>query len=416
MRRAAGCLPIVLLLLTVTGCSSVMAGDDQPETADVTISPPLNSTEADTRQGLVVRAGSGTLTGVTAYLDGAPVPGRFDGTRSTWRSDWALAPDREYIVNVTTAADGTTATTSGRFRTLTPARTFQVESVIPAPGETVGVGMPVIVDFTAPVEDKAAVEQALEVRSTRPVEGAWHWVSDTQVVYRPRREWPAHQRVSFTAHLSGVRAAKGVYGTADRTVPFAVGREQVSHIDAETHQMRVVRDGEVVQRMAISAGMATTEEYTTTSGIHLTMDKADPVRMVSPGRKKGEPGFYDVMIDHAVRISNSGEYVHAKNNVWAQGRQNVSHGCVNARPDQAAWFFGSSLRGDPVVISGTDRELEWNNGWGYWQRSWEEWLKGSALHAAMPPRLLPTALPTPAVDDRSTNPVKPDDSPSGGIR
>lgn len=122
------------------------------------------------------------------------------------------------------------------------------------------------------------------------------------------------------------------------------------------------------------------------------------------------------MIDHAVRISNSGEYVHAKNNVWAQGRQNVSHGCVNARPDQAAWFFGSSLRGDPVVISGTDRELEWNNGWGYWQRSWEEWLKGSALHAAVPPRLLPTALPTPAVDDGSTNPVKPDDSPSGGIR
>ncbi|MDP9864720.1 L,D-transpeptidase [Streptosporangium brasiliense] len=399
MRRAAGCLPIVLLPLAVTGCSSVVAGDGRPTTvtaAGVRISPPLDSVRARTGRGLVVRAGTGTLTGVSAYAGGAPVPGRFDRARTTWRSDWALTPDREYIVNVTSAgADGTTATASGRFRTLTPARTFQVRSVTPYPGETVGVGMPIIVDLTAPVEDRAAVERALEVRSTKPVEGAWHWVSDTQVVYRPRRGWPARQRVSFTAHLSGVRAARGTYGTADHTVPFTVGRGQVSFIDTRTHRMRVTRDGRTVQRMAISAGTATTEEYTTTSGVHLTMDKASPVRMVSPGRDKGDPGFYDVMIDHAVRISGSGEYVHAKDNLWAQGRANVSHGCVNARPDQAAWFFDTSLRGDPVIIRGTDRELEWDNGWGYWQRSWEEWLAGSALRTPGPPRRLTASAPAP---------------------
>jgi lipoprotein-anchoring transpeptidase ErfK/SrfK len=131
--------------------------------------------------------------------------------------------------------------------------------------------------------------------------------------------------------------------------------------------------------MAISAGMATTVEYTTTSGWHLTMDKGHPVRMISPGREKGDPGYYDLMIDHAVRISDSGEYVHAKDNVWAQGRVNVSHGCVNARPDQAAWFYETSLRGDPVLITGTDRPLEWHNGWGYWQLPWEKWRQGSAL-------------------------------------
>jgi len=132
--------------------------------------------------------------------------------------------------------------------------------------------------------------------------------------------------------------------------------------------------------MRISAGMATTREYTTTSGVHLTMERGNPVRMISPGRKKGDPGYYDVMIDHAVRISNSGEYVHAKNNVWAQGVRNVSHGCINARPDQAKWFYDNVQRGDVVDITGTDRELEWNNGWGYWQMSFSEWKKGSALH------------------------------------
>lgn len=86
-----------------------------------------------------------------------------------------------------------------------------------------------------------------------------------------------------------------------------------------------------------------------------------------------------MMIDHAVRISNSGEYVHAKDNVWAQGRANVSHGCINSRPDQAAWFYATSLRGDPVTITGTDRPLEWNNGWGFWQLPWEKWRLGSAL-------------------------------------
>jgi len=52
--------------------------------------------------------------------------------------------------------------------------------------------------------------------------------------------------------------------------------------------MYVYRDGKRVQTMRISAGMATTREYTTTSGVHLTMERGNPVRMISPGRKKGD--------------------------------------------------------------------------------------------------------------------------------
>ncbi|MEV1174373.1 L,D-transpeptidase [Nonomuraea sp. NPDC049784] len=274
----------------------------------------------------------------------------------------------------------------GRFRTRSAARSFQVASTTPLPGETVGTGMPIIIDFDTPIEDKAAVERALEVKAESPVEGAWRWTSDTQVIYRTRRFWAPHQQVTVTAHLAGVRAGAGLYGATDSTFAFTVGRAQTSAIDTRTHQMVVRRDGEIVQQMAISAGVATTPEYTTTSGIHLTMDKGNPVRMISPGRVKGEPGYYDMMIDHAVRISNSGEYVHAKDNVWAQGRANVSHGCINARPDQAAWFYAGSLRGDPVTIIGTDRELEWNNGWGFWQLSWEKWRQGSALADARVPQ------------------------------
>ncbi|SDK51324.1 L,D-transpeptidase [Nonomuraea jiangxiensis] len=377
MRRAV--LICVALLLICCGCGAAPAEPPSPPPV-VQIRPALDSKHARPERGVVVRARGGTLGRVLVSEGGQHVPGRLDGSHTVWRSDWTLKPGAEYTVTATAAAPrGPATVATGRFRTRAADRTVRVASTAPLPGETVGTGMPVIIDFDGPVADKAAVERALEVRSETPVEGAWRWIGDTRVVYRTRRFWAPRQQVTVTAHLAGVRVADGVYGGVDSTFAFTVGRDQTTSIDTTTHRMVVQRDGRVVQRMAISAGMATTPEYTTTSGIHLTMDKASPVRMVSPGREKGEPGFYDVMIEHAVRISDSGEYVHAKDNVWAQGRANVSHGCINSRPDQAAWFFDNSLRGDPVTITGTSRELEWDNGWGFWQLSWRRWREGSAL-------------------------------------
>ncbi|MEV0166384.1 L,D-transpeptidase [Nonomuraea fuscirosea] len=377
MRRAV--MFCVAFVLACGGCSSVTA--ETPSAPPVVrVWPPFGSKHARPDRGLLVSAQGGTLSQVLVYQGGEPVPGRLDESRTTWRTDWTLKPATEYTITATAGREGAPATVAmGRVRTRAAVRTFQVAATAPLPGETVGAGMPIVIDFDTPVEDRAAVERALEVTTQTPVEGAWRWISDTQVVYRTRRFWPARQRVTVSAHLAGVRAGAGLYGAADSTFSFTVGRRQTSLIDAKTHQMLVSRDGQIVQRMAISAGMATTHEYTTTSGVHLTMDKGNPVRMVSPGREKGDPGYYDMMIDHAVRISNSGEYVHAKDNVWAQGRANVSHGCINSRPDQAAWFYATSLRGDPVTITGTDRPLEWNNGWGFWQLPWEKWRLGSAL-------------------------------------
>ncbi|MFE3451197.1 Ig-like domain-containing protein [Nonomuraea sp. NPDC059194] len=367
--------------LLVGGCAPVTAQAPPPPAPVIAVSPAFDDLDARPDKGLVVRARGGKLGRVSVHAGGTPIPGTLDATGTVWRSTWTLPPGVEHAVTASaTVPGGPTTRAVGRFRTRAAQHTFKVRSVSPTPGETVGVGMPIVVTFDTPIRDKAAVERALEVRATKPLQGAWRWVSDTEAVYRTRHYWPARQQVAVTAHLAGVRSAPGVYGTADHALAFTVGRKQSSTVDTVSHQMVVRRDGQVVQRMAISAGNATTREYTTTSGVHLTMEKGNPVRMVSPGREKGDPGFYDLLIDHAVRISNSGEYVHAKDNVWAQGRFNVSHGCVNARPDQAAWFYATSLRGDPVTIVGTSRELEWHNGWGYWQLPWERWIKGSALH------------------------------------
>ncbi|MDA0638201.1 Ig-like domain-containing protein [Nonomuraea sp. MCN248] len=347
-----------------------------PEPPTLTITPAEGSAKVNPGKRIVVTAEGGALDQVTAEGDDGQIEGTFNTDRTKWVSKTPLKPATGYNVSATAGA----ATVTSAFTTRKPERVLQITDVTPnIKGEKVGIGMPIMVRFNQPVANKAAVERALQVEAEKPVNGAWRWIDDSYAIYRPAKYWAPNQTVTFNAALDGVKAGKDLWGMKNYDYDITIGDKVVSKVDVNKHMMYVYRNGKRVQTMAISAGKATTREYTTTSGVHLTMERANPVRMISPGREKGDPGYYDVIVDHAVRISNSGEYVHAKNNVWAQGRQNVSHGCINARPDQAKWFYDNFQRGDIVEITGTDRELEWNNGWGFWQMSFNQWKKGSAL-------------------------------------
>ncbi|MEV4382009.1 Ig-like domain-containing protein [Streptosporangium amethystogenes subsp. fukuiense] len=348
-----------------------------PAAPEIKISPAQGSKTVRPNRKVVVSASSGALEEVTVKTGGQVLEGDFDAERTKWTSTTPMIPASDYTVSAR-AVDGTTASSS--FRTLKPEHELEVADVTPAiKGEKVGVGAPIIVTFNQQIANKAGVEKALKVTSEKPSQGAWRWINDTTVIYRTAKFWQPHQKVTFTARLKGVQGGKDMYGVKDMTKVIHIGAAQIATIDTRKHKMIVKRDGKVVQTMLISAGNASTREYTTTSGIHLAMGKANPERMISPGRKKGDPGYYDLMINHAVRFSNSGEYVHALNNVWAQGRQNVSHGCINSRPDQAKWYYDQVQRGDVITITGTDRKMEWNNGWGFWQMPYTQWKKGSAL-------------------------------------
>jgi hypothetical protein len=123
---------------------------------------------------------------------------------------------------------------------------------------------------------------------------------------------------------------------------------------------------------------------------------------------KKDPRFYDEKIPFAVRISNSGEYIHSMaSTVWAQGRQNVSHGCVNSPPAFAQWFFGWSYLGDPVIVTGSGRGLDPFNGWSYWQMSWKSWVKGSALDKSVS-----TVKPSSSVSPKPATPATPASPPA----
>ncbi len=127
--------------------------------------------------------------------------------------------------------------------------------------------------------------------------------------------------------------------------------------------------------MPVSLGKPSTPS---SSGTMVVMDKATST-VFDTTDTDGAKG-YRMTIEYAQRLTWSGQYIHsAPWSVGAQGHRNVSHGCVNLSPSNAAWLFGQTLIGDPVTVQGTSDKLVYGNGWTPWNVSWDEFVKGSAL-------------------------------------
>jgi hypothetical protein len=179
--------------------------------------------------------------------------------------------------------------------------------------------------------------------------------------------------VSFTGHLNGVEAAPGVYGHHTLTQTFTIGRSLIVVASTAHHYMNVYRNGKQFAHWPISTGKPGDD---TPNGTYLTIEKANPVDMVGPG--------YNIEVPLSVRITWSGDYLHdAFWSVGDQGFTNVSHGCVNMSPADAAIYYKMAVPGDPVKITGSPRAGTWDNGWTMWFLSWRRWVRGSALHKAV---------------------------------
>jgi lipoprotein-anchoring transpeptidase ErfK/SrfK len=274
------------------------------------------------------------------------------------------------------ATDGTATTTSSRFSTLTPKDTGSAWFT-PGDGWTVGVGMPAIVNFTKPVatKNRAKVEKALTVDSSADVQGGWRWFSSRQVQWRPKSYWPAHTRVKVTAALAGVELSPGVWGSKKSTTAFTVGSAVISTVDVDAHTLTMRRNGKVVRVIPVTTGKAS---MATRNGIKVIMSRESVHRMRSEsiGITKGDPDYYDITARYAMRLTYSGEFLHAAPwSIGSQGRANVSHGCTGMSTANAKWLFDQSKVGDVVVYRGSSRQLEWGNGYTAWNQSWSQWRK-----------------------------------------
>lgn len=344
----------------------------------ISIMPATGITDSQPQRGITVTAAGGRITNVTVRSGGDPVTGKLNATATAWHSTWALDVSQHYTV-VATAVDrsGTPVTRTTSFRTFTPRSTFRAE-IVEGYRQTYGVGMPVILYLDRPIVDKAAVERALQLRTSKPVVGSWYWDGQCRLApmclyFRPRRYWPAHTQVSLTAHLNGVEGAPGVYGHHTLTQTFQIGSPLVVVASTAGHYMNVFRDGRLFAHWPISSGRPGDD---TPNGTYVTIEKANPVDMVGPG--------YNIEVPWSVRFTFSGDYLHdAYWSVGEQGFTNVSHGCVNMSPADAEIYYNMAVPGDPVTITGSPRAGTWGNGWTVWFLSWRQWLRGSAVHEAV---------------------------------
>ncbi len=355
------------------GTAAAAPATPSPTGPAVTITPGSGAAAADPSAGITVTAGGGTLRNVTVATPGDPVTGSYSADRTSWHSTWALDVSRSYTVTATAVSGtGVTTTKTATFRTLTPAATFYTE-IFEGYKQTYGVGMPIILTFSAPVQDKAAVERSIEIATSKPVTGAWYWDGNQTLDFRPRDYWPANTTVTFTGHFDGVRAAPGVYGYHTLSQTFDIGDSVIAVASTKAHKTQIYVNGHLKYDWPISSGKPGDD---TPNGAYLTIEKANPVRMVGPG--------YDLLVPWSVRFTFSGDYYHdAYWSVGQQGFENVSHGCVNLAPANAETYYNLAVPGDPVTISGSPRSGQWDNGWTEWFLSWPQYLKGSATGEAV---------------------------------
>ncbi len=413
--RAAAAVTALAALLLVAACSGgvlgVAAKPTQSPLAQLRITPADGSIKVNPGEGITVAATHGKVTNVSVRTSGTPVAGSLSADGTVWRSKWTLGTAQLFAVTATAVnTAGKTTTATSTFRTLRPASTFQTQ-IFEGSGQTYGVGMPVKLTFSQPITNKAAVERALELRTSKRVVGLWWWDGDQTLDFRPHGYWPAYTAVSFVGHLDGIEGAPGMYGTADLTQSFDIGAALVVHVSTSRHVMTVFRNGRHIYTWPISTGQPGDD---TPNGTFLTIDKGNPVQMKPADIAPGAPGYYAVLVNWSVRFTWSGDYIHsAPWSVANQGSSNVSHGCVNLGPSYAPIYYNMEVPGDPVIVSGSPVHGAWDDGWTDYFLTWSQALSRSATHDAVVTGpagssfVSPASLQAPAVAPPATPATSP---------
>ncbi len=360
--------------------------------AQITISPKNGAQNASINNDAKVTVTEGKLTEVTmTSAEGAAVKGEIAADGLSWKPSEQLKRATVYKIAATaTDAAGLEAHENSSFTTVSQANSF-IGNFTPEDGSTVGVGMPVSINFNKAITDKKAVQSGITVSSNSGQEVVGHWFNSTRLDFRPDAYWTEGSTVTLKLNLDGVEGADGVFGVQQKTVTFKIGRNQVSVVDVASKTMSVQQDGKTIKTIPISAG---SPDNTTYNGQMVISEKFKETRMngatvgFTDDDGKGEYDIKDV--PHAMRLSTSGTFIHG--NYWGArsifGNVNTSHGCVGLAdvkgagdPNQtAAWLFDHSMIGDVVIVKNSnDKTIKPDNGLNGWNMSWSEWKAGSAV-------------------------------------
>lgn len=356
----------------------------KPHLPRPTVSIAGGDSDVSWRGGVILAAENGTIATVTVSdAKGDVADGRITSDGSKWASAGHLLPGTSYTARV--VVENQTSGSIQRvlhFSTTDATQTISM-SATPGPSAVVGVGEPIAVQFSRPVVDRASVERAMSVTTSKGhVQGAWHWFSSTSVHFRPKHYWPADSQITVHVDLEHVYAGGGLWGDRDHDWSFRTGDARVSYVSATKHRFRYTVNGKTIGVWPTGMGQP---GFETRSGTYVVLGKAPTVEMTScsiglsctPGH--GE--YYDLHVHWDTRLTWTGTFVHAAPWDYQLGKANTSHGCIHLSTQHAKLFYDHANTGDVVVVTGTNRSYNPTDaGMMDWNLSWPQWLAGSALH------------------------------------
>ena len=394
-RRSRAWLLAVALVSAVAFGVSSCSGNSAPPPVEVIadkgtpfgdlLVPKLTSSVTDGAVGVpvdvpvTVSAEDGVLGAVTMVNEeGTPVDGKLSPDGLSWSTTEPLGYNKRYTLNARSLGLGGVTSRQMTFQTHSP-ENLTMPYVLPNDGEAVGIGQPVAIRFDENIPNRLAAQKAITVTTTPPVEGAFYWLSNREVRWRPANYWKPGTTVDVAVNTYGVDLGDGLFGQDSVTTHFTIGDEVIATVDDDTKTLTVKRNGEVIKTMPISMGKNSTP---TNNGTFIVGDRFSHMIMDSStyGVPSNSPNGYRTEVDWATQISYSGIFVHAAPwSVGSQGYSNVSHGCVNVSTSNGRWFYDNTKRGDVVQIVNTvGSTLPGTDGLGDWNIPWAQWQAGNA--------------------------------------
>ncbi|MGH3678077.1 MAG: L,D-transpeptidase [Mycobacterium sp.] len=394
-RRFRAWLMAIAMVPAVVFGLSACGGDSAPPQPQVIANkgtpfgdllvPKLTASVKDGEVGVTVEtpvtvsAETGVLGSVTMVNEeGRPVSGQLSPDGLTWFTTEPLGYNKRYTINAQSLGLGGVTSRQMSFETHSP-ENLTMPYLLPNDGEVVGIGQPIAVRFDENIPNRLAAQRAITVKTEPPVEGAFYWLNNREVRWRPAKYWKPGTTVDVAVNTYGVDLGDGLFGQDNVTTHFTIGDEVITTVDDNTKTLTVRQNGEVIKSMPVSMGKNSTP---TNNGTYIVGDRFGHLVMDSStyGVPTNSPNGYRTEVDYATQISYSGIFVHgAPWSVGSQGYSNVSHGCINVNTGNAQWFFNNTKRGDIVEIVNTvGSVLPGTDGLGDWNIPWEQWRAGNA--------------------------------------
>ncbi len=394
MARRRGWLAVLMIPLAVFAAAACGSGAspappkaimDKATPFEDLLVPKLIASVTDGAVGVpvdrpvTVTADNGVLASVEVVNEnGKSVDGQLNPDGVRWSTTEPLGYNRQYTLTAKARGLGGVTTRQMTFQTHSP-QNLTMPYVMPHDGEVVGVGEPVAIRFDENIANRSTAEKAIVVTTDPPVEGAFYWLNNREVRWRPEHFWKPGTAVNIAVNTYGVDLGDGLFGEDNLRTHFTVGDELIAIADDATKMVTVRVNGEVVKTMPTSMGKDSTP---TASGIYIIGERFAHMIMDSStyGVPVNSPNGYRTEVDFATQMSYSGVFVHsAPWSVGAQGHTNTSHGCLNVSPSNAQWFYDHTKRGDIVqVVDTLGPPLSGTEGLGDWNIPWDQWHAGNA--------------------------------------